>query len=82
MKYFLYQSDIWRKHNATAIVKHDNGAVAYAAHQEAIWTGLYIPFIIELYNDFSSHNGATDFVLKYIVEFQVIIIGLAQECLP
>ena len=36
---------------------------------------IYIPFIIELYNDFSSHNRATDFVLKYIVEFQVNRVG-------
>ena len=40
VKYFSYRSDIWRKCNATAIVKHDNGAAAYAARQQAIWTGL------------------------------------------
>ena len=40
VKYFTYRSDIWRKCIAAAIVKHDNGATAYAAHQEAIWTSL------------------------------------------
>lgn len=40
VKYFSYRSDAWRKFNATAIVKHDKGAAAYAARQEAIWTGL------------------------------------------
>ena len=36
---------------------------------------IYIPFIIELYNDISSHNRAVDFVLMYIVKFQVNRVG-------